>query len=59
MSQKANFIATDKAVDDQANAKKSDAKTPALVPEATATKLPPTDDDMVQQILERQAVFGF
>jgi hypothetical protein len=61
MSQKAKmgYVETGNAITDQTGAKKPDAKAPAFAPEPAATKLPPPDDAMVQQILERQAVFGF
>jgi hypothetical protein len=56
---KADFVATDKAIAGRHDAKSQDTKAPAFVPEAVLTKQPPPDDAMVQQILERQAVFGF
>jgi hypothetical protein len=61
MSQKAkmDFAATDKMVAGQNDVENPEATAPALAPEPVVTKQPPPDDTMVQQILERQAVFGF
>jgi hypothetical protein len=56
---KADFVATDKTVADRHNVKNPGAKTPVSAPEPVTTKLPPPDDAMVRQILERQAAFGF
>jgi hypothetical protein len=60
MSQKAkvDFVATAKTVG-QHNMKSQVTKEPAAMPEPAVTNQPPPDDAMVQQILERQAVFGF
>jgi hypothetical protein len=61
MSKKAqaDFVATDKAVAGGHNVKNQEAKGPAFPQDPVVTKQPPPDDAMVQQILERQAVFGF
>lgn len=56
---KADFVVDDKAVADRHSVKNPDAKAPVFVKEPDATKQPPPDDAMIQQILERQAVFGF
>jgi hypothetical protein len=56
---KADFVATDKAAAGGHNVKNQDAREPAFPPVPVVTKQPPPDDAMVQQILERQAVFGF
>ena len=56
---KADFVATDKAIADRHSVKNPDAKAPVFAPEPSVTKQPPPDDAMIQQILERQAVFGF
>jgi hypothetical protein len=61
MSRKAkpDFVVTDKAADDRISVKATEVKGPALVTEPPAAKQAPPDDAMIQQILERQAVFGF
>jgi hypothetical protein len=56
---KKDFAATDKAVTDLRSVKSQDTRSPILMPESSVASLPPSDDAMVQQILERQAVFGF
>ena len=61
MSQKAkpDFVVTDKATDGQTGAKEAEVREPLFKAEPSAAKSAPPEDAMVQQILERQAVFGF
>jgi hypothetical protein len=60
MSQKVKMdFDAEKIVAGQHDVENAEAKVPALAPGAVVTKQPPPDDTMVQQILERQAVFGF
>ena len=61
MSKKAkvDFVATDKAFADRHSVKNPEAKAPVFAQEPAATKQSPPDDALIQQILERQAVFGF
>jgi hypothetical protein len=56
---KADFVTTDKVVAGRHNVKGQEAKGTTFLPEPVVTKQPPPDDAMVQQILERQAAFGF
>ena len=61
MSQKTKpgLVVTDPTIADRAGAKEVEAKDSTFVPEPSAAKQSPPEDAMVQQILERQAVFGF